>query len=155
MDEIASEIMKIPNTTPVRARTWYKPVLLVISVVAFGTLCFGLGRLSRIEENKPDLIVEAEQTAQVSQTFQTSSQTTQTKQASQTSGGVSTSKGTYVASKMWPVRTALNTTSPTAREFRELTRQIKFGSPLRLKLNHVGLPPPPTVRACSLIGGCG
>jgi len=99
MDEIASEIMKIPNTTPVRARTWYKPVLLVISVVAFGTLCFGLGRLSRIEENKPDLIVEAEQTAQVSQTFQTSSQTTQTKQASQTSGGVSTSKGTYVASK--------------------------------------------------------
>jgi hypothetical protein len=103
VDNLQGEIIRIPNTTPVRERHWYKPVLLVVGIVAFGTLCFGLGRLSRIEEYKPDLVVETAQTAQTIQTVQTSSKTNQTSQTSTKYLTPSTSRipsrGAYVASK--------------------------------------------------------
>ncbi|HEY4518094.1 MAG TPA: hypothetical protein VJG48_00530 [Candidatus Paceibacterota bacterium] len=95
MDNLQGEIIRIPNTTPIHARTWYKPILMVLGVVLFGTLCFGLGRLSRIEENKPDLVVE-----QTTPTFVGASSGKQTltpkpSPSSTQSGG----QGAYVASK--------------------------------------------------------
>lgn len=95
VDNLQAEIIKIPNTTPVRDRGWYKPILLVLGLVLFGTLCFGLGRLSRIEENKPDLVVE-----QTSPTFAeaSSGKQTNTKYLAPSTSG-SSSRGAYVASK--------------------------------------------------------
>ena len=68
---------------------------MVLGVLLFGTLCFGLGRLSRIEEAKPDLVVEQtarafESTQDPNLKVQPSSQATKTQ-----SGG----QGAYVASK--------------------------------------------------------
>ncbi len=54
--------MSIPDTRPWGTRGWYKPLLTGLGVVLFGTLCFGLGRLSRIEESKPDLVIENDPT---------------------------------------------------------------------------------------------
>ncbi|HEY9583131.1 MAG TPA: hypothetical protein VJK09_02360 [Candidatus Paceibacterota bacterium] len=87
MGENASEIIRMPNITPVRERAWYKTLIISSGLILFGILAFGLGRLSKIEENKPDLVIT--QTAQAIQALQI----TQTKSVS---GGEARA---YVASK--------------------------------------------------------
>ena len=110
MPDLQAEIIKIPNTTLIREKHWYRPVLLVAGTIFFGTLCFGLGRLSKIEENAPELVIdEPDQTAQTIQTVQTSQTISKTNSNStlkprtsslpSTSGGGGSSKGGYVASK--------------------------------------------------------
>lgn len=83
-----SEIIKIPNIMPIRERAWYRTTLISSGLIIFGMLAFGLGRLSRIEDNKPDLVITQTANPLASQ-----------------SGGASDPKaaraslGTYVASK--------------------------------------------------------
>lgn len=87
------EVIKIAKSEEEKRSIWHK-VLTIASIFLFGILCFGLGRLSKIEESKPDLVIEQTlQTAQTIQTVQTSTKSPLT-QTSQTGA-----RGEYVASK--------------------------------------------------------
>lgn len=89
MQETETEIIKIANITPIRARSWYKLALLTATILFSNALAFGLGRLSKIEDSQIPLTVE---TANVLELTQPSTRYL-------APGISSSSRGAYVASK--------------------------------------------------------
>ncbi len=64
MEEM-QEVIKIPKSDEQKAQIW-RQVMTIASIIVFGILCFCLGRLSRIEENKIPLTVSNENEGQAS-----------------------------------------------------------------------------------------